>query len=187
MTGTENGPSLGPRSRLFQAAMGAEMQVLFSRVPLYFAENLPRNRPFTRLEAAFQYDMDRLLSNKRSKLEYSKMWSWDRGKVDRFIKEVDSNTDADLLSNPIKKALQKPNKKQATNAHIKQLKNSTLHEQNHNNTAINTQKTNVLFIEEREREKKPLCNSGIFTPEKQTKPTLLKSGAALIPLLKPCP
>lgn len=126
--------------------------MLFAKVPLHFSESLPINRAFTRLEAAFHYDMDRLMSKKRSKLEYSKVWAWDRRKVDRFIDEIDSKTDEDSLSIPIKNGAQKRHNITTTNAHIKQQKNNTLQEQKHNNSTVYAQETNTLFIEERERE-----------------------------------
>jgi hypothetical protein len=150
VTGTETALPWGASRDYFRAAKGAGM--LFARVPLHFSESLPKNRAFTRLEAAFQYDMDRVMSKKRPKLEYSKMWSWDRGKVDRFIKEIDSETDTDSLSIPIKNGAQKRRKITTINTHIKQPEISKLQEQNRNITTISPQHVNTLFIEERERE-----------------------------------
>lgn len=80
------------------------------------------------------------------------MWSWDRGKVDRFIREIDSKTDENSLSIPIKNEPQKRRNYTAINAHTKQRENSMLQDQNRNDAAICAQETNTLFIKEREKE-----------------------------------
>ncbi|WP_136524642.1 hypothetical protein [Geomonas ferrireducens] len=51
-------------------------------------KDLPRDRPFTRLEAIFSLTCDYDLENPVSVCGYSKLWRWSEGRVKRFIEEI---------------------------------------------------------------------------------------------------
>lgn len=76
--------------------------MLFAKVPHCFIDDLPKDRPFTRLEAAYQYEVDRFNLKERSMREYAKSWSWSPGKVIRFIAEILQIDNDESLSIPIK-------------------------------------------------------------------------------------
>jgi hypothetical protein len=90
--------------------------MLFAKVPHHLSEELPKDRPYTRLEAWFQYDMDAYISKTRSEREYSRMWSWGRDKVARFISEIRNNSEENMSTKVNKilkpKASQQPAKDQ---------------------------------------------------------------------------
>lgn len=76
--------------------------MFFAKVPHCFIDDLPTDRPFTRLEAAFMFEVDRFNSKERTKREYAKIWSWSPGKVIRFIAEIGFSDNEDSLSFAIK-------------------------------------------------------------------------------------
>lgn len=51
-------------------------------------KDLPRDRPFTRLEAIFSLTCDYDLENPVSVCGYSKLWRWSEGRVKRFMEEI---------------------------------------------------------------------------------------------------
>lgn len=126
--------------------------LLYAQVPIYFCDDLPKNRQFTRLEAAFQYDTDRRFYKERSKNEYAKTWGWDWGKVDKFIKEI-NNLDGDktqsfsIISTP-----EIVPKNTRITQEVKQCKNKELQGQNPNLSLIVPEKVQTLIIEEKEKE-----------------------------------
>lgn len=50
--------------------------------------DLPRDRPFTRLEAMFSLTVDYDEGNTATLKGYAERWGWSRGKVERFLKDV---------------------------------------------------------------------------------------------------
>ncbi|BDV44106.1 hypothetical protein GURASL_30290 [Geotalea uraniireducens] len=49
---------------------------------------LPKDRPYTRLEALFSLTVDYDEGRSATVQGYSKLWNWSRGKVDRFLEDV---------------------------------------------------------------------------------------------------
>jgi hypothetical protein len=49
---------------------------------------LPKDRPFTRLEAMFSLTLDYDQGNEVTVLGYAELWRWSRGKVERFLAEI---------------------------------------------------------------------------------------------------
>lgn len=126
--------------------------MLFAKVPHHLSEELPNDRPFTRLEAWFQYDMDTYISKARSEREYSRMWSWGRDKVARFISEVRTKSEDDtspfVSKNDQPKASQRPAKDQPP----KPLRNGMLQLVTSQTPASDQPNTSQLFIRESKRE-----------------------------------
>jgi len=50
--------------------------------------DLPRDRPFTRLEAMFSLTLDYDKQNLVTVRGYAVLWQWSRGKVERFLEEI---------------------------------------------------------------------------------------------------
>lgn len=126
--------------------------MLFAKVPHHLSEELPKDRPYTRLEAWFQYDMDAYISKTRSEREYSRMWTWGRDKVARFISEIRSKSEENLLpivtQNSQPKARQRPAKDQPP----KPLRNGMLQLVTSHPPASDQPNTSQLFIRENKRE-----------------------------------
>lgn len=59
-------------------------------IPLHKAlvKELPKDRPFSRLEAMFSITMDYDEGNMVSVCGYSKLWRWSEGRVRRFLEEI---------------------------------------------------------------------------------------------------
>jgi hypothetical protein len=53
-----------------------------------FMKELPKNRPYTRLEAALSLQLDHDAGNPVTINGYSSLWSWSRKKVRRFLKQM---------------------------------------------------------------------------------------------------
>jgi hypothetical protein len=53
-----------------------------------FVKDLPRNRPYTELEATFSMQVDYDQNNPVTITGYSELWQWSKGKVMRFIKRM---------------------------------------------------------------------------------------------------
>lgn len=49
---------------------------------------LPKDRPYTHLEAMFSYTVDLECENQWTVKGYSKLWSWSRSKVRKFIEDI---------------------------------------------------------------------------------------------------
>jgi hypothetical protein len=52
------------------------------------ARELPKDRPFTRLEAMFSLTLDYDQGNEVTVLGFAELWRWSRGKVERFLEEI---------------------------------------------------------------------------------------------------
>jgi len=52
---------------------------------MYF---LPKDRPYTIIEAMFSYTLDQDKNNNVSIIGYSRMWKWSRCKVRRFLNDM---------------------------------------------------------------------------------------------------
>lgn len=126
--------------------------MLFAKVPHFLAEELPKDRPFTRLEAWFQYDMDTYISKARSEREYSRMWSWGRDKVARFINEIRNEAGAE--TSPFFSKNDQPNTSQRPAKHQppKPLENGMLELATSQTPANDPPNTNQLFIRENKKE-----------------------------------
>lgn len=126
--------------------------MFFAKVPHCFIEDLPTDRPFTRMEAVYLYKVDQFNSKERSMREYAKIWSWSPGKVIRFIAEILSIDNAELLSIPIKNGGTEAEQKQNNNGTAKDYKNSELQdaiEQGRNNNGTEAEQ---LYIKREKRE-----------------------------------
>ena len=53
---------------------------------------LPRDRPYTILEAMFSFRVDMDNEDEKSEIAYSRIWSWSRSKVRRFITDLKTGT-----------------------------------------------------------------------------------------------
>ena len=126
--------------------------MLFAKVPHFLADNLPTDRPFTRLEAWFQYDMDTFIGKGRSDREYSRMWSWGRDKVARFISEIRQKSEDDSSSFIIKNDQPKVSQTPANDQPPEPLKNSMLRVETSHLPASDQPKTSRLYIRENKRE-----------------------------------
>lgn len=115
--------------------------MLFAKVPHFLADELPTDRPYTRMEAWFQCDMDTFLGKERSDREYSRMWSWGRDKVARFINEYRNKSEVDSLSFVIKNDQPNTSQLPAKDQPVKPLKNSTLPIDTSQTPAIDQPKT----------------------------------------------
>lgn len=126
--------------------------MLFAKVPHHLSEELPKDRPYTRLEAWFQYDMDTYILKERTEREYSRMWLWSRGKVARFINEVRNKSEAETL--PFVAQNDEPNtgQRQAKSEPQEPLKNSMLPHVTSQRRASDGPKAGQLFIRESKRE-----------------------------------
>jgi hypothetical protein len=100
--------------------------MFFAKVPHCFIDDLPTDRPFTRLEAVFMYEVDRFNSKERTKREYAKTWSWSPGKVIRFITEIGNTDSEESLSISIKTDGTATEQSRNTDGTAKELKNSRL-------------------------------------------------------------
>jgi len=126
--------------------------MLFAKVPHCFIDDLPKDRPFTRLEAAYQYEVDRFNSKERSMREYAKTWSWSPGKVIRFIAEILQIDSDESLSIPIKNDGTNAEQRRNSNRTVKAFKNNELQtttEQGRNNGGTVVEH---VFIREEKRE-----------------------------------
>jgi hypothetical protein len=54
----------------------------------FFLKDLPKNRPYTKLEAAYSLQIDYDKGNKVSVMGYSELWQWSRKRVYRFLKQM---------------------------------------------------------------------------------------------------
>lgn len=54
-----------------------------------FVKSLPIDRPYTELEAVFSLSVDADFKNPASISGYSKLWSWSRSKVRRFLADIE--------------------------------------------------------------------------------------------------
>jgi hypothetical protein len=131
----------------------------FAKVPHCFMDDLPKDRPFTRLEAAFQFEVDRFNSKERSMREYSKIWSWSPNKVIRFVEEMFKNNIDDSLSFSIKTDGTEAEQTRNSSGTLKELKNKELQgttEQTRNSDG--TEAEHVYIKKRKEKE-----DSSLFT------------------------
>lgn len=126
--------------------------MLFAKVPHFLSEELPNNRPFTRLEAWFQFDMDTYIARVRTEREYSRMWSWSRGKVARFISEIRSKPEDETAPFVAKNDEPNAGQRQAKSEPQEPLENSTLPHVMSQRRASDGPKAGQLFIRESKRE-----------------------------------
>lgn len=125
----------------------------FAKVPHCFIDDLPKDRPFTRLEAAFQYEVDRFNSKERSMREYSKIWSWSPNKVIRFVEEMFKNSTEDSPSISIKTDGTEAEQTRNTDGTLKELKNRELQattEQTRNTDGTETEHVYIKKRKEKE-------------------------------------
>jgi hypothetical protein len=62
----------------------------FDKRAIYF---LPKDRPFTVIEAMLSYSVDRDNEHKNSINGYASLWGWSRDKVRRFIQTIETGND----------------------------------------------------------------------------------------------
>lgn len=124
-------------------------------------EYLPKDRPYSLVEAEFHFGVDQFKGKQRTTNEYSKIWSWSRGKVTRFI---DKMTDP---SEPLLTSINEQNGEHKTDTL------STQCEHNISNTnkdltphmsisrTPNEQQADTVYIREN-RENKNICPKSLF-------------------------
>lgn len=154
--------------------------MLFAKVPHFLADDLPNDRPFTQLEAWFQYDMDTFIGKERSDREYSRMWAWGRDKVARFISEIRKKSEEDSLSFVIKTDPPKTSQQPAKDQPQEPLKNSTLRDATSQKPATNQPEASQLFIRENKKEE-TFVQFWTLYPRKTNKADALKIWSRLNP------
>lgn len=85
---------------------------------------LPKDRPFTRLEAIFSLTLDYDQGNVVTVLGYSRLWGWSRGKIERFFEELGIMIEYPSRTSQMQNQrgqimIQMPSKKRADNGQIK--------------------------------------------------------------------
>jgi len=135
--------------------------MLFAKVPHHLSGELPNDRPYTRLEAWFQYDMDIYTSKERTEREYSRMWSWSRGKVARFISEILRQTNEEMPAFVDKTDGPKAAQRRAKSEPLKPLENNMLPDVTGQRRARDEPKAGRLFIRENKKEES-LSLSGLW-------------------------
>ena len=89
-------------------------------VPVHKAgvSKLPRDRPYTKVEAMFSMSVDLDNGVQKSIRAYSRMWGWSRGKVERFVKSAlhlnfQERATNDTTDRPVKFMYVKPLRREA--------------------------------------------------------------------------
>ncbi len=69
------------------------------KIPRRFAGDLPNDRPFTRLEAAYSFALDQYEGQEWTLRGYARLWQWSTGKVSRFLDEIGVDMGPDKVIN----------------------------------------------------------------------------------------
>lgn len=127
-----------------------------------FVNDLPKNRPFTRLEAAYSLAVDRFTGKPFCLRGYARLWQWSTGKVTRFIEETDVCTEPDSTSNSQQNSETVARQKRNSDETLKERENNNLSaatkQQRDRNETV-TKRTNK---EEEKNKEKTLSSSSLF-------------------------
>jgi hypothetical protein len=64
------------------------MEIQWLKIPANLSDSLPKNRPYTALEAAYSVGLDMVLQKKGTLRGYASLWGWNHHKVKNFLNEL---------------------------------------------------------------------------------------------------
>ena len=96
------------------------------KIPRRFAGDLPNDRPFTRLEAAYSFALDQYEGQEWTLRGYARLWQWSTGKVSRFLDEIGVDTGFDKVIICKQNSETEAEQKRDNNETLNEIENSML-------------------------------------------------------------